>query len=225
MKPEIDRVKNDLETIERAMGIAPSLGQDWLQWLKRDKWFSLWWCVPGLLLIAATLAPLDHARKVWGFAIDQWAGILVVVAMLTIARAHIRKVTGKDGRSEHAIREAKRMCGIDRQGFKFRIALLVQVAAYFYWGIQYDVAFEPFWAGLFIVTGSTCLAVALSAKAWTLLGWAIPFLAYGLGIPFTGGTGKLNGVLFGMMFILVALSFSLIQVLEIRKFESENATH
>src|SRR5690349_18213205 len=110
MKYELDRVKNDLNTIQKAMGIAPSLGREWLQWLERDKWFSLWWCVPGLIIIAATLAPVNHAQKVLGLVIDQWAAILIIISMLTIARAHTRRVVGKDGRPEHAIREAKRMC-------------------------------------------------------------------------------------------------------------------
>ena len=225
MKPELDRVKNDLDTIQKAMGLPPSLGREWLQWLKRDKWFSLWWCVPGLIIIAAALAPLDPAQKYWGLVKDQWAGILIAISMLAIATVHGRKVTGKDGRSESEIREAKRIFGFDRQGFIFGLATFVQLAAYFFWGKQYHIAFEPFWAGLFIIMGSTNLVVALSARAWTLLGWALPFLAYGLCLPMTGGARQLNGILFGMMFILVALSFSLIQVLQIRKLESEHAAH
>jgi hypothetical protein len=225
MKPELDRVKNDLETIQKAMGIAPSLGRDWLEWLKRDKWFGLWWCVPGLILVAAALAPLNHAQKYWGLVSDQWAGILIIISMLAIAAAHTRKVTGKDGRSEGAIREAKRACGLDRQGFVFGLASLVQLAVYFFWGKQYHIAAEPFWAGLFVIMGSTYFVVALAARAWTLLGWAIPFLVYGLCLPMIGGAEKINGVLFGMMFILVALMFSLIQMLQIRKLESEHAAH
>jgi hypothetical protein len=225
MKPELDRVKSDLETIQKAMGVAPSLGRDWLQWLRRDKWFSLWWCVPGFIIVAAALAPLDHAQKYWGLVSNQWAAVLVTISMLTIAGAHGRKVTGKDGRSESAIREAKRICGMDRQGLIFGLASIVQLAVYFFWGRQYHIAAEPFWSGLFVIMGSTYLVVALVARAWILLGWAVPFLAYGLCLPMTGGAVKLNGVLFGMMFILVALMFSLIQMLQIRKAEREHAAH
>ena len=53
MKQELNRVKNDVETMQKAMGLAPSMGQDWIQWMKRDRWFSLWWCLPGFILIAA----------------------------------------------------------------------------------------------------------------------------------------------------------------------------
>jgi hypothetical protein len=225
MKPELDRVKNDLETIQKAMGIAPSLGRDWLEWLKRDRWFSLWWCVPGFIIVAAALAPMDHTEKFGGFVLNQWAGVLVAISMFIIMVAHTRKVKGNDGRSEGAIREAKRVFGMDRQGLICGVASLVQLAVYFLWGKQYHLAFQPFWSGLFVIMGSTYLVVALTAGAWTLLGWAIPFLAYGLCLPMTGDAEKLNGVLFGMMFILVALMFSLIQMLQIRKWESEHAAH
>jgi len=76
---------------------------------------------------------------------------------------------------------------------------------------------------MFIVMGSTYLIVALAARAWTLLGWALPFLVYGLCLPLTVGAGKV--ILFGVMFIAVALSFSLIQVWQIRKFESEHVAN
>jgi len=225
MKPELDRVKNDLETIQKAMGFAPAMGREWLQWLKRDKWFSLWWCLPGCIVIAAALTPFDHVQKYWGLVLDQWAGILVAVTMLVIAGVHARKVTGKDGRPEGMIREAKRINGMDNQGFRFGLALLVQLVVYFAWGRQYHVASAPFWAGLFVIMGSTCLVVALAARAWMLLGWAIPFLAYGLCLPMAGEAGKVNGILLGSMFIAVALSFSLIQSLQIRKIESEHVAH
>src|SRR5882724_6645647 len=113
MKPELDRVKNDLETMQKAMGIAPSLGRDWLEWLKRDKWFSLWWCVPGFIIVAAALLPMEHTEKFGGLVLNQWAGILVAISMCIIMVAQTRKVKGNDGRSEGAIREAKRVFGMD----------------------------------------------------------------------------------------------------------------
>jgi hypothetical protein len=63
---------------------------------------------------------------------------------------------------------------------------------------------------------------AVSARAWTLLGWAIPFLGYSLCLPLVQGHGKVNGVLFGMMFIAVALSFSFIAVMQIRNLEHQH---
>jgi hypothetical protein len=219
MKPELNRVKNDLDTMQKALGLAPSMGRDWIQWMKRDKWFSLWWCIPGFILIAAALVPFDHTKRYWGLVAGQWTGILVAAVMLGITFVHARKVTANDGRPAGLVRESKRINGMSTEGSWFSLALVVQVLIYFVSGKQYQIAFEPFWAGLFILTGSSCLAAALAARAWTLLGWAIPFLGYGLCLSLVGAHGKVNGVLLGMMFIAVALSFSFITVMQIRLME------
>src|SRR5689334_360344 len=107
MKPELDRVRNDLETIQKAMGLTPSLGREWIDWMKRDQWFSLWWCLPGLILVAAALAPLDPSQKYWGLVVNQWAGILVAGTMTAIAVVYSRRIVRRDGRPENVIREAK----------------------------------------------------------------------------------------------------------------------
>jgi hypothetical protein len=225
MKPEIDRVKNDLETMQKALGLAPALGREWIQWMKRDQWFNLWWCLPGFILIAAALLPFDHAQRYWGLVPDQWAGLLVAAVMLVISVVQTRKATASDGRPEGLIRESKRINGMTPQGVWFNVGLVAQLLFYFVWGRQYRIAFEPFWAGLFLLTGSSCLIVAVTSKVWTLLGWAIPFLGYGFCLPLVQGHGKVNGVLLGMMFIAVALSFSCISVLQIRRLERQNDAH
>jgi len=225
MNQELDRVKNDVETIQRAMGLAPSIGQDWILWMKRDRWFSLWWCLPGFILIAAALLPFDHAIRYWGLVPDQWAGVLVAITLLGLAIGHTRQVTGNDGRPEAMIRESRRINGMSVQGVWFGLALVVQMSLYFLWGRHYHIALEPFWAGLFFLMGSMCLVAALAAKAWILFGYAIPFLAYGLCLPLAEGHRKVNGALFGMMFIAVALSFSIIQVWQIRQIERQNGSH
>ncbi len=225
MKQELDRVKNDVETMQKVLGLAPSMGREWLYWMKRDRWFSLWWCLPGFILIAAALLPLDHVTRHWGLVPDQWAGVLVAMSLLGVAIGHSRQVNGKDGRPESLIRESRRINGMSVQGLWFGLALVAQMSLYFLWGRRYHIAFEPFWAGLFILMGSTYLVAALAAKAWTLLGYALPFLAYGLCLPLAEGHHKVNGVLFGMMFIGVALSFSIIQVCQIRQIERQNESH
>jgi hypothetical protein len=225
MKPELDRVKNDLETMQKALGLAPSMGREWIQWMKRDQWFSLWWCLPGLMLIAAALLPLDRAERYWGLVPGQWAGLLVAAVMLGIAIIHSRKVTANDGRPAGLIRESKRINGMSAQGLWFSLALALQLLVYAVWCKQYRITFEPAWAGLFILMGSSCLVGAVSARAWTLLGWSIPFLGYGLCLPLAAGHGKVNGILLGMMFIAVALSFSVIAVLQIRILERQNVAH
>jgi hypothetical protein len=218
-------VKTDVETIQKAMGIAPSIGMDWIQWMKRDRWFSLGWCVPGLIIIATALMSFDHAKRHFGLLADQWAGLLVAGTLLALAYGHTRQVSGQDGRPEAMIRESRRTFGITTQGFWFGLALLLQVLVYFVWGRMYHVAFEPFWAGLFVILGSSCLAAAISGKAWILLGYAFPFLAYGLCLPLANGNHQIKGILFGTMFIAVALSFSFIQVCQIRIIERQNESH
>jgi hypothetical protein len=224
MKPELDRIKNDLETMQKALGLAPAMGREWILWMKRDRWSGLWWCLPGVILIATALLPHDRLTKYGGLVIDQWMGLLVAVVLLGIAVVMARKVTANDGRPDGLIRESKRINGFSAQGWWFNLALAVQLAIYFAWGKQYHIAFEPFWSGLYILMGSSCLAAAVAGRAWSLLGWAIPFLCYGFCVPFLGGHDKVDGVLLGLMFVAVALSFSVIAVLQIRFMERKNAT-
>ena len=65
MKPELDRVKSDLHTIERALGISAGMGRDWIRWMKRDRWIGLWWSLPGLILIGGALLPIDRATRLF----------------------------------------------------------------------------------------------------------------------------------------------------------------
>src|SRR6266436_8830484 len=127
MKPELDRVKSDLETMQKALGLAPSMGREWIQWMRRDKWFSLWWCLPGFILIAAALLPLDHAQRYGGLVPGQWAGLLVAMVMLGITVAQTRKVMANDGRPEGLKRESKRVNGMSAEGLWFGLALIVEV--------------------------------------------------------------------------------------------------
>jgi len=225
MKPEIDRVKNDLDTMQKALGLVPSMGREWIHWMKRDKWFNLWWCLPGFICIVAALLPFDHANRYAGLVPDQWAGLLVAAVMLVMTTVQTRKVTANDGRPEGLIRESKRINGLTAQGMWFGAALATQAILYFVWCRHYQIGFEPFWAGFFLLMGSSCLLAAVASKVWTLLGWAIPFLGYGLCLPLVQSHGKVNGVLLGLMFIAVALSFSFISVLQIRLLERQNDAH
>src|SRR3974377_314917 len=105
MKQELERVKTDVETIQKAMGLAPSMAREWIEWMKRDRWSSLWWCLPGLILITSALLPLDNAEKYFGLVPGQWAGVLVAVVMLGITVSYSRKIVAKDGRLPATIRE------------------------------------------------------------------------------------------------------------------------
>jgi hypothetical protein len=224
MNTELDRVKGDLETMQKALGMTPTMGRDWVQWMKRDQWFSLWWCLPGVILIGATLMP-HHPVRFGGLLPEQWAGLLVAAVMLVITSIQMRRVTARDGRPEGMIREAKRINGMTAEGLWGGVALAVQALVYFGWCRHYQIGLEPFWAGFFLVMGSSCLMAALAGRAWQLLGWAIPFLGYGLCVPLVGLHSRFNGVLLGLMFAGIALSFSIISILQIRILERDHDTH
>src|SRR5215217_3579191 len=98
MKPELDRVKDDLETIQKAIGLAPSFGREWIHWLKRDTWLYLLWCVPGLVLIAAELARLENKTRYFGLMPLQWVGMLVAGMLLAMLAVVHRTATRSDGR-------------------------------------------------------------------------------------------------------------------------------
>ena len=51
------------------------------------------------------------------------------------------------------------------------------------------------------------------------------FLAYGLFETLVLANGKVSGIPLGIMFIAVALSFSVIQVWQIRKIEGQHGSH
>jgi len=222
MKTDLARVKSDVQTIQKAMGLDLSLGREWIQWMKRDQWLSLWWCLPGLILILSGLLPMDNAVRYFGLVAAQWAGLLTAGVMLAVTLFCLRKTTRHDGRPESLIREYKRINGLNAQGAWFSLALLAQLALYVLWIKEHQISFGAFWSGLFVFMGSTCLVTALAARAWLLLGWALPFLAYGLFETWLPGTGRINGIPLGIMFIVVALSFSVIHLFQIRTIQTQH---
>jgi hypothetical protein len=225
MKQELDRIKIDVDTIQRALGLAPSIGREWIQWMKRDNWLNFMWLLPGLILIISGLLPLDDGKRYFGLALAQWVGILVATVMLGITAVYFRKITSNDGRPESLVREYKRINGLDRKGSWLNLALLLGLVLYFIWGRQYQIPFGALWSGLFIFMGSSLLVVAFASRVWLLLGWAIPFIAYGLFQTLLPATGKVNGIALGVMFVAVALSFSVIQVFQIRRIEHQDGAH
>jgi hypothetical protein len=208
--------------MQKALGCSPSAGRDWLQWMKRDQWLGLWWCLPGAILVAAALLPLDRATRYAGLVVDQWTGLLVSAVMLGLTIFLNRRATADDGRPADLVRETKRVNGLNADGVRFGVTMVAVLVLYFVWANQYGLGFQPLWSGLFMLMGSWCLVGAVSAKAWPLLGWAIPFLAYSLCLPLVGGHHQWGGVLLGLMFMAVALSFSFISVLQVRMLERQH---
>jgi hypothetical protein len=225
MKPELDRVKNDVETMQKAMGLSPSTGREWIHWMKRDNWLNLLWCLPGTILIASAFLPSDNTAKYFGLVLAQWTGILVAAAMLGVMITSIRKMTANDGRPQSLIREYKRYWGVDAQSKWVVLALLLEFLLCFFWAWHFRIGFGAFWSGIFILVGSTYIVLAVISKLWLLLGFAIPCLVYGLFEALLLGKGKIGGISLGIMFIGIGLSSAIIQVWQIRQIERQNESH
>jgi hypothetical protein len=226
MKQELDRVKNDVETMQRAMGLAPAMGREWIQWMKRDYWLNFWWCLPGTILIASSfLPPAGAARRYFGLALAQWIGILVGAAMLGVMIISMRKMTADEGRPQSLIREYKRYWGIDTHGRWVSLALLLEFMLYVVWAWHFRIGIGAFWSGYFILVGSTFFLLAVISKLWLLLGVAVPILVYGLFEALLCDTSKIGGIPLGIMLMGIGLSCSIIQVWQIRQIERQNESH
>ena len=213
MNPELERVKNDIATIQKAIGLAPCFGRDWIHWLQRDTWLYLLWGFPGLILIVAAIAPPDDTRRYFGLIPIQWVGVLVAAVMLGILAVVNRQMSADDGRPPGLVREYRR---INASSW----TMLVPILFYFIWARQYGIGAHAFMAGLWLLCGSIVFMAALLTKLWVFLGWAIPLLAFGLCQPLIHGKG--GGVWFGVMFIAVAVLSSAIQTWHLRRIEKQH---
>jgi hypothetical protein len=216
MKPELDRVKNDLQTMQKAIGLAPAFSREWILWFKRDNWLNLWWGLPGLILIAASLAPLDNTSRFLGLLAPQWVGLLVTAVLLAML-VFWGKLMKSDARPAGVTREYRR---INAQGSWFLVGFLAQFALYLVWGRQHGIGAQAFMAGLWLLCGSSLLLLAVVTKAWVFLGWAIPLLAYGLSQPLL--PGREGGLWLGLTFIVAALLCSVIHGWQFRALEKQH---
>ena len=215
MKRELDRVKNDLATMQKAMGLA-AMGRECIAWLKRDSWLNLWWCLPGAILISSALMPLDEGKRFWGLVAAQWVGILVAAVLVGMLVAWGR-ITRNEARPAGLRREYKRA---NAQGSWFLPVFLAQFALYLVWGRQHHIEGEAFMAGMWLLCGSAMLMLAVFTKIWVFLGWAIPFVIFGLCQPLIHG--RWGGLWLGTMFIVAALLCSVIQIWQVRGMERQN---
>jgi hypothetical protein len=225
MNQDLDRVKDDVATLQKALGLAPTPGREWLPWLKRDNWLNLWWCLPGALMIASSFLPPGHTERFLGLAPAQWAGILVAAAILGAMIVSFRKLTAEDGRPPSLVREYKRHWGIDAHGRWVSLALLLEFFLYFVWASHFHIELGAFWSGIWILAGSTYVVLAVISKVWLMLGVALPILAYGLFATLPSGASKVNGIPLGMMFIGIGVSCALIQLWQIRRLERQYEPH
>ncbi len=224
MKYELERVKNDVETMQRALGLAPAMEREWVPWLKRDKWLNLVWALPGLILLTFSFLPFGRREKYLGLLPNQWMGVLAAAALLGVLVVGW-KLTTNGGRPQSLVREYKRFYGIDGHGKWVSLALFLEFLLYFIWAFHFRISTQAFMSGLFIIMGATYLVITVISKLWLLFGVAIPFLVFGLYEALFAGKGPIGGISLGMMFIGIGLLGFIIQTWQIRKIERENESH
>lgn len=220
MKPEIERVKNDLETIQKAMGTEPSFGKDWAKWLRRDNWLNLWWLLPATLLLASTFVPWGNGAKYWGLAPQQWAGVLVAAVLFGMLLFWNRAVMRRDGRPDGLVREYKK---INALGAWFLIPFLGQIAIYFLWASQHGLPGKTVMSGLWLVCASSLATLAVVTRLWLYLGWALPMVIYAFLLPRV--SREWGGAALGGLFVIAAFLSWLITAFQVRVWESKHVTH
>jgi len=215
MQPELDRVKSDLLTIEKAIGVAPAFGPEWVQWLRRDTRLYLLWGVPALILIGSAFVTFDDTQRHLGLLSVQWIGIVVAAFLLGILAIVNRTMSGRHGRPAGLVREYKRITAATW-------GLLVPISFYFVWGQQYAIGGEAFTAGLWILSGSTIFMLALVMRVWVFIGWALPLLAFGLCQPLIRRDHA--ALWLGITMITGALLCSIIQTWQLRHVGEQHAS-
>jgi hypothetical protein len=225
MKQELDRVKNDIETIQSAIGLSPSVAQDWVRWMKRDNWLFLWWCLPGAMMITSSFLPAGYPEKYFGYTLGAWTGILAAALAGGLLFVGIRKTTANDGRPQSLIREYRQYWGLDANGKWAGLAFLLGCALYVFWAWRFRISRGAFGPGVCILAGSTYLVAAIVSRQWLLLGVAVPVLGYGLFAALLSGNGMEGGVPLGITCIAIGLCSYLIQVWQIRKVERQHESH
>ena len=210
-EPEMDRIKNDLATMQKAIGLAPSPGREWAPWLRRDNLLNLLFCLPGVMLLAsAAFLPSPGKEKFLGLVAAQWTGVAVALVLLGILAAAMRISRRPNGRPDGLVREYKR---INRHVW----AILPPLGLYFLWGAQHSVDGAAFTAGLWIWSGSLLGVMAVLTGVRVYFGWAVPLVIYGLSLPLLKGVDA--GLALGAVMIAGALLCVLIQAREARRLE------
>jgi hypothetical protein len=221
MNHELNRVRNDLDTIQNAIGLSPA--PEWVQWMKRDRWLFLWWCLPGSLLSASALLLAGRPAKFLGYTLAQWTGILTAGLSAGFLLFLIRRTTADDGRPASLIREYRRYWGLDAQGKWASLAFALGCLLYTIWACRFHLPPTAFGPGLCILAGSTYLVGAIISRLWLLLGIAAPLLAYGLFTALLSGNRTDGGIPLGITIIAMGLSSYLVQSWQIRKIEHPHA--
>jgi hypothetical protein len=220
MKPEIERVKNDLETMQKAMGTEPAFGRDWAKWLRRDNWLTLWWLLPAAILLATIFLPRDNSERYWGLKLEQWIGVLVALVLVGMLVFWNRAITRRSGRPDGLVREYKR---INTMSWWFLLPFFAQIALYFAWAHQHGLKGMAVMSGLWLMCAFSLAMMAVLTRLWLYLGWALPMAAYAFLLPQV--THEWGGAALGALFVVATLLSWLIISLQVRILERKHDAH
>lgn len=220
MKPEIERVKNDLETMQKAMGSEPSFGHDWAKWIRRDNWMTLWWLLPAAILLTASFVHWENSQRYFGLKPEQWIGVLVALVMVGMLVFWNRAVTRRNGRPDGLVREYKRLNAL---GWWSLIPFLAQFALYFAWADQHGLSGNNMMSGLMLMCACSMTTMGMVTRYWLYVGWALPMAAYAFLLPHV--SQQWGGAALGAFLVVGALLSWLITSVQVRFLEKQHDAH
>lgn len=220
MKTEIERVKNDLETIQKAMGTEPRFGRDWAKWIRRDNWMTFWWFLPAAILLSASFVHSENSSRYGGLKPEQWIGLLVCAVLIGMLVFWNRAVTRRNGRPDGLVREYKRINSVS--GW-FLLPFLGQIVLYFAWANLQGLPGKTVMSGLWLVLAFSMAMLAVLTRLWLYLGWALPMAAYAFLLPQV--SQQWGGAALGALFAVAALLSWLITSIQVRRVEKQHDAH
>ncbi len=159
---EVQRVKDDLATLQRAAGLESLVGRE-------DVWANLAIAAAGVVAVVWALLPHGMPQQ-WGMV----PLVLVVLSYLTWQRARHRQSTGRSA--------------IERKKYSAELAgvavVIVLALVYRLWANELGISREVAGGAAFFILGAAIVVFCLRERQrWPELGTAVPIMACGLAIP------------------------------------------
>lgn len=170
MNTEMDRLKQDIQTIEQALGCAPEFGRGTV-------WASVGWGICGVTLIAMAILHFTFSSR--------WVGAVVMVTLWLglphlFSRLATRFASQQTFGSTRTFGSAKDLSSTPLSG-----VLISLLLGMMFWMNKMMVPTGLFPALTCLLGGAGCLVFAWG-KPWRLglLIWSLAFIALGFAFPF-----------------------------------------
>ena len=159
---EVQRVKEDLATLQRAAGLESLVGRE-------DVWANLAVAAAGVVAVVWALLPHSMPQQ-WGIV----PLILVVLSYLTWQRARHRQSTGRSA--------------VTRKKYSAELAGVVVITllalVYRLWATELGISREVAGGAALFLLGAAIVVFGLRERQrWLELGIAVPIMACGMAIP------------------------------------------